>query len=523
MTAVPMPPPPDRGGGHDDEAALLRTVADALNRWPSAGLAVAVVRPGRRVWFHGHGVENTATGRTITQDTVFRIGSLTKTFTAVAVLQLWERGLIDLDAPATEYLTTFRLTRTRPDLQPATVRHLLTHTGGVGYWRRMSDLLRPGLGSGVQSARSVPLGEYYRRGLPQEIQPGQKWAYSNHGFAALGQIIEDVTGETLADYWRERVFTPLGMTRTDLVPSEGVRSAGATGYVVRSRGLVPVVAREVPTPGGGGASSTASDLARFVAALLDPGATHGSLLKPATVATMLEPQFRPDRRVPGMGLGFNLGSEGGRSTAAKDGVVAGFLSQMVMAPADGVGVVVLANTGGLSGQGAPVPLGTALLRRLLGLPEDALRTDVAPHAEVWADLCGWYAPAPGRITNLFARLLMGAGAEVVVERNRLMLKPMTPLPAMRRGMRLYPDDLDDPYVFRVDLSEVGLGTLPVVFTGAEDPSGPKGLLLDLMSFDKRPDIRNPRRLATTVGAAGAAGLLVEGVRRSRAARVVARA
>ena len=238
------------------EVALQHTVTRLLGRWPTAGLAVAVVRDGEPTWFHGHGVADVTTRAPVTPDTVFRIGSLTKTFTAVAVMQLWEQGRIDLDAPANRYLRTFRLRPTRPDLQPATLRHLLTHTAGVGYWRRLSDVLHPALGAGVEARRLVRLGEYYRRGLPQEVQPGTKWVYSNHGFAALGQVVEDVSGQDLRSYLREHVLDPLGMDHTDLVSSERVRPALATGYVIRARGLVPVAAREVPTPGGGGLYST---------------------------------------------------------------------------------------------------------------------------------------------------------------------------------------------------------------------------------------------------------------------------
>lgn len=233
VSAMAPSPPPTESAAGVDAAALRAKVAQVLNRWPAAGLAVALVRDGRLAWFHGQGVANVTTGQPVTEDTVFRIGSLTKTVTAVAIMQLWERGLVDLDAPANDYLTAFQLTPVRPNLQPATVRHLLTHTSGVGYWRRLSDLLRPALGSGVQAARLLPLGVYYRRGLPQEIQPGTKWVYSNHGFAALGQIVEDVTGQTLADYLREHVFDPLGMEHTDLVRSDRVRPGLATGYVMR--------------------------------------------------------------------------------------------------------------------------------------------------------------------------------------------------------------------------------------------------------------------------------------------------
>lgn len=138
------------------DVALDRDVVRVLERWPTAGLAVAVVRDGVPTWFHAHGVSDVTTRSRVTPDTVFRIGSLTKTFTAVAVMQLWEQGRVDLDAPANDYLSTFRLHPMRPDLQPATLRHLLTHTAGVGYWRRLSDLLRPVWGAGGGASPAAP-------------------------------------------------------------------------------------------------------------------------------------------------------------------------------------------------------------------------------------------------------------------------------------------------------------------------------------------------------------------------------
>lgn len=153
-----------------------------LDRWPSAGLAVGVVRDGTLEWFHGHGVADVEAGTPVTEDTVFRIGSITKTFTAIAVMQLWEQGRVDLDAPAGDYLRSFRLVPVEARFPPATVRHLLTHTAGIGYWRRLSDLLRPGVGSGNRAGRSMPsLADYYRRGLPVEVEPGTKWCTATTG------------------------------------------------------------------------------------------------------------------------------------------------------------------------------------------------------------------------------------------------------------------------------------------------------------------------------------------------------
>ena len=499
--------------GRIDDLDLKATIAQVLDRWPCAGLAIAVIADGGIAWFHGHGFADVAAKTPVTEDTVFRIGSITKTFTAVAVMQLWEQGLVDLDAPANDYLRTFRLVPANPNLSPATVRHLLTHTAGVGYWRRLSDLLRPGVGSGVRAGRSgaPPLPHYYSRGLPIEIEPGTKWVYSNHGFAALGQIVEDVSGEPLDRYLRDRIFDPLGMEHTDLIRSERVRAHLATGYVLRSRGLKEVADREVPTPGGGGMYSTMADIARYVAAVLRIAAKeHGSVLRPETVATMFRPHFQPDPRVPGMGLAFELGEEGGQRTVGKTGIVSGFHSAMALAPEEGIGVVVFSNTGSLDGRGAPIPLATMLLRLLLGLSVDPIRTDIAARPETWSEICGWYSPAPGPVTNLSSRALMGAGPEVVVQGGHLMLKPLTPIPAMRRGFRLYPDDPDDPRVFRIYFPEFGMN-LRVVFDGGGKQGAATRLLLDVMSFERQPDVRNPRPWVTGGLAVGTAALAIRSV------------
>jgi CubicO group peptidase (beta-lactamase class C family) len=102
--------------------------------------------------------------------------------------------------------------------------------------------------------------------------------YSNHGFAALGQIVEDVSGEPFGRYLRGHIFGPLGMDHTDLVLSGQLRAALATGYTLRRRGLRPVTPREVPTSGGGGVYSTPADMARYLTALLHGGANeHGRI------------------------------------------------------------------------------------------------------------------------------------------------------------------------------------------------------------------------------------------------------
>jgi CubicO group peptidase (beta-lactamase class C family) len=518
-------PPAEPGTGNAgqappevDDVGLRAAVAEVLGRWPSAGLAAGVVRGGSLAWFLGHGVADAGSNEPVTLDTVFRIGSLTKTFTAIAVMQLCERGLVDLEAPANDYLSSFQLVAAKPSFRPATVRHLLTHTAGIGYWRRLADLLQPGVGSGDRAGRSgaAPLADYYRKGLPVEVEPGTKWVYSNHGFAVLGQIVEDVAGQPLDRYLRERIFGPLGMEHTDLIRSERVRPRLATGYVLRPGGLKQVADREVPTPGAGGIYSSPADMGRYLAALLRGGAgEHGPVLQPATLASMFQPQFQPDPRLPGMGLAFGLDEQGGHPTAGWTGVLSGFLSAMVVAPGDGIGVFALANTGGLDGRGAPAPLATALLRRVLDLPGETIRADIPPRPEIWGDLCGWYSPDPGPITNLFTRALFGAGIEVTVRGGHLTAKPLTPVPAMRRGLRLHPDDPGDPRVFRAELPEFGMSQRVAFSEASEHAITPPRLLIDLIAFQKRPDVRNPRRWAAGTAAVAAAALAIRHRRHPR--------
>jgi CubicO group peptidase (beta-lactamase class C family) len=470
-----------------DELDLEARVGAILNRHPAVGLAVAVVRDGAPERFSGHGMADIASGTPVTEDTVFRVASVSKTFTAIAVMQLWERGLVDLDAPANRYLRAYRLVPARAGFRPATVRHLLTHTAGIREVLHPSGLLRPrDLGETVYLGRPLPsLAEYYRGGLRVDAEPGTRWCYTNHGFATLGQLVEDVTGAPLAGYLRRHIFEPLGMASTGLDRSGRVAAHLATGYELRSGGARPVAGYEVVTAGGGAVCSSPRDMARYAAALLGGGANrHGAVLEPATLATMFEPHHRPDPRVPGFGLGFFRADLGGHLAVEHDGLLPGFDAQLLLAPGDGVGVVAFANgaRGGLHWLASETG---GLLRRLLGVPDDTIRADIPHHPERWADLCGRYRFAAHPTDP--ARLAIGAGAEVVVRRGRLVLRLLSPIPALWRGVPLHPDDERDPDAFRVELPWSGGGTGRVVFSRA--PGGDiRALHLDLapLSFEKRP-------------------------------------
>jgi CubicO group peptidase (beta-lactamase class C family) len=503
----------------DNAAGLHSTVAAILNRHPTVGLAVGVVRDGHLESFHAHGLADIASGTPITADTGFRVASITKTFTAIAAMQLWEQGLVDLDAPAGDYLRAYRLVPAQRGWRPATIRHLMTHTAGLPELARPWGALQPDFGESVKAGAPVPsLAAFYRGALRVAFEPGTAFRYGNHAPATLGQIVQDVSGLPLHRYFRERIFEPLGMGDSSLLPDDAVRSRLATGYEFGRGGPRAVDHREMVTAGAASVYSTPRDMARYLAALLGGGANeNGSVLKPATVATMFAPHYQPDPRIAGLGLAFFRVDLAGRPAVEHQGTLPGFHSQIFLAPDDGVGV--MAFTNGSVNPDFWLPAECAgILRALVGLPGDAIRTDVPQHPEAWQDLCGWYR-LPGPLTDVRVRTFFGAGVEVFVRGGQLMLRFLTPVPALFRGFPLRPDDEADPDLFRIDMTGLGPFSMRVAF-GREPGRGVTSANLDLMplSLARQPARTNPRRWATGALATLGALTVAAAVRRRRAAR-----
>jgi hypothetical protein len=156
-----------------------------------------------------------------------------------------------------------------------------------------------------------------------------------------------------------------------------------------------------------------------------------------------------------------------------------------------------------------------LFKRLLGVPDEVIRTDVPHHPEIWGDICGWYQLS-ARLTDARARPTIGAGAEVFVRGGQLMVRGLSPMPPLYKGFALHPDDDEDPYVFRIDLSQYGMGTGRVVFS--QNPMGSTTAVhIDLfpLSLQKQPAATNPRLWVTgALGALALAGAAIA-VRRRR--------
>lgn len=449
---------------------LEAAVSGVRSRHPAVGFAIGIVANGE-VAIRSRGLSSIASGTLVDEDTVFRIGSITKTFTAIAVMQLAERGLIDLDAPARTYLRAYPILEGR--FRAPTVRHLLTHTSGIPDLLHARDLLRSSLtpSGGRPPMLSVPAGEplpslaeHYRAGIRVVAEPGRAFAYSNPGFATLGQIVEDVSGVPLERYLRERIFEPLGMVDTSLARTERLAPRRATGYILGRRGPTPAPDEDWLGAGAGGAYSTPRDVARYARALLGGGRNEtGSILDPATLATMFEPSFEADPRLRGMGLGFFRRVVAGHRMVSHDGIMPGFNCELLVAPDDDVAVFGLTN-------GSPAAFGwlsvelEGLITSYSGIPPDMLAEPIPQLPETWSALCGRYVLQPP--ADLRERLMLGAGAEVFVDGDHLAVRVLTPIPALLAGHRLERDDPADPRVFRLDLSGLGVPPVRVVFAGA---------------------------------------------------------
>jgi CubicO group peptidase (beta-lactamase class C family) len=450
-----------------------------LGRHACVGAAVGVVRRAAGADIHTRGVADTTTREEVTPDTAFRIASITKTLTAIAVMTLVEDGLVDLDEPVWRYLRSFRVVGSDGQDHPATVRHLLTHTSGLPEVLSLRRAVRPDFGESFPTPADVPsLAEYYGGSVRAVAEPGRVFCYTNHGPAVLGQVVEDRTRMPLGAYLRERVLEPWGMHDTDLSQSSRPRQARASGYRLTRRGPVDVAVRDMVTAGAAAAWSTPRDMTRYAAGLLGRGSNEfGTVLRPETVASMFEAHYRPHPALPGMGLGFFRGEVGGRPLVEHQGIIPGFDSHLVLAPDDDAGLVAMVTGARLAMFWLPDATG-ALLGRVVGAPADRVREDVAQRPDLWPELCGWYH-VPGSVADLRMRSIVGAGVQVLVRRGRLTVRCLNPVPALRRGVELHPDDPDDPLVFRFDLSSAGLGTSRVAF-GPDPRTGRMALHLEVM-------------------------------------------
>jgi CubicO group peptidase (beta-lactamase class C family) len=343
-----------------DSARVAPLVATARAETHAAGIVAAVMRTGREPVIVAEGVANEARATPLRHDALLAIGSITKEFTAAAVMQLVEAGRLSLDDTVRHWLPAFESGGRR-----VTIRALLTHTSGL------HGSLRPD-GDGA-----VPHPVF-------DFPPDSAWAYSNAGYLLLGRIVERASGISWGEYVRTRLAPRAGLRRTTPGATAVERYAGevADGHRVIDAAPKPIAAGDLDAPfTAGGLYATAEDVARWADAL-----AHGRIVAPATYALMTTPTRLRDGDVVPYGMGVMLSTFGGHAEHMHEGDIAGFSAGVAAYPDDSLTVAVLTNTEGIPA----LRVARRLARALLGVQSDTARA-LPLSAEQRARLLGLYA------------------------------------------------------------------------------------------------------------------------------------
>ena len=364
----------------------LATAIEILDKWTIhnmqqkhlPGLALGLVYQGELLWGRGYGVANIETGKPVTLDTRFRIASISKTFTATGILQLRDAGKLRLDDPVSKVLDWFDLRyRDAPEI---TIRNLLTHTSGLprdsvnAMW---TDCEAPDWDDFVAQTRS----------RQPTRAPYEDYAYSNLGFSLLGGIIAVVSGQSWADYLRQHVLEPLGMTETYPVPNaEDARLA--TGYTREKndnkREAFPFWKMNAFEASANFASSV-NDLVKYAGFHL--GLTGNTVLSPYTLFDMHRVHWLEDGWKGGYGLGMALHKIKDWDISGHGGGYPGYLTAFTVCREHNTGVIALTNSLGSN------PHQVAEQAYKLVLPE-LIKASAEPKAEanpVWQKYVGDYA------------------------------------------------------------------------------------------------------------------------------------
>lgn len=276
------------------------------------GAAVIVLSGGETVYAKAYGMADVELGVPNTLDTKMRLASVTKSFTALAVLRLAEQGRLRLDDRLSEYL---------PDFQSGgrvTLRHLLTHTSGVPDFVSLDD------------ARTVDL----------EFSPGERLNYSNTGYIILGRVISAVTGQTYEEHVREAILEPLGMSDTGCDHRELVLKRRAAGYLFSPALVNAEYSDTAAEPAAGGLYSTARDMVRFLRAL-----QGGEIVGSETLERAFSPTPLAGGREGAYGYGFMVTRYRGLREIGHGGDISGFNSYVALYPDIDLAVIVLSNVG----------------------------------------------------------------------------------------------------------------------------------------------------------------------------------
>ncbi len=313
---------------------LERFIAHEMADKDLPALSIALVDDQQVVWSKGFGFADPVKKVPATAETVYRVGSVSKLFTDIAIMQLVEKGKIDLDAPVTRYLPNFRPRNTFG--KAITLRQLMSHRSGL--------------------VREPPVGNYFETTEPSLARtitslnktelvyaPESRVKYSNAAIAAVGYVLERTQGEPFAKYLKRAVLDPLDLDDSSFEPTPEIRKDLAKAYMWTVDGRVfEAPTFELGISPAGSMYTTVTDMGRFMSALFAGGhGSKGRMLKSSTLDQMWTPQFAPAGQKTGYGIGFGVRELEGHRTIGHGGAIYGFATTLRAMPDDKLGVVVV--------------------------------------------------------------------------------------------------------------------------------------------------------------------------------------
>ena len=324
------------------KAAIDTAVMQQMQRDDVPGLSIGISSNGAAAYEHAYGYRTMTPRAKAQAGTVYEIGSITKTLTAVAVLQLVADGRVSLDAPISTYVHTY------PAGAAITVHQLLAQTSGIPDYADTSDFSD---WSRTQATPSQILSHVIN--LPLKFKPGTDWGYSNTNYLLLGMIIEAASGVSYDRYVAQHITAPLGMRAT--VYGRSTQSDRATGYVPAGNSVAPAPQTSTASAySAAGFSSNVADLLVFDTALM-----QDKLLENRYTQQLFAPNVFADHSTDSYGMGLSLGGMYGQDVAYHTGQIDGFSAVNAMLPRTNTAIVLLSNGANLHA--------TALLKSLVGI------------------------------------------------------------------------------------------------------------------------------------------------------------
>ena len=375
-------PPVSVASAQPATAAQLEDVVSAAFVADQPGGAVLVVKDGKVLYRKAVGMASMELGVPLQPDTIFRLGSITKQFTAAAVMLLVEDGKIALTDPIEKYLPGYPTQG-----HVITIEHLLTHTSGIQSYTAIPGWFPTRIRADLSLTELI---DGFKK-EPMQFAPGERYAYNNSAYVILGAVIEKAAGDTYERVLTKRIFEPLGLTSTFFGSNEPIIKRRAQGYteengVVRNAAFLSMTQPHA----AGSLVSTIDDLAKWDASLV-----AGTLLKRGSIQKMATPYTLKDGSRTMYGYGLQIGTLRGREAVEHGGGINGFSTHALSLPGEGIYVVVLTNSD--APKTSPGYLAKRLAAMALGSPFPD-RTSITVDPTVLARYAGVYEGKTGRRT-----------------------------------------------------------------------------------------------------------------------------